>query len=158
MAATAPARAPRHAPRRTLRAGIFGVGAALPEQVVTNDDLTRTLDTSDEWIVKRTGIRTRHWLDEGQPVAPLAAEACLRALADAGREASEVDRIIITTLTPDRIMPSARAAGVDTSMIRPRTNGPRSLMRQRIERPADDVTVTTLPKGRVRWAHVISPR
>jgi len=105
MAATVPVRAARRTPPRTLRAGIFGVGAALPAQVVTNDDLTRTLDTNDEWIVKRTGIRTRHWLAEGESLAPLAAEACLRALADAGREPDEVDRLIVTTLTPDRIMP-----------------------------------------------------
>jgi 3-oxoacyl-[acyl-carrier-protein] synthase-3 len=105
MATTAPARAPRIAPRRTQRAGIFGVGAALPEQVVTNDDLTRTLDTNDEWIVRRTGIRTRHWLADDEALAPLAGEACLRALADAGREPEEVDRLIVATLTPDRAMP-----------------------------------------------------
>ena len=102
---TAPAGAPRLAPRRTLRAGIFGIGAALPERVVTNHDLEQRLDTNDEWIVRRTGIRTRHWLGAGEPVAPLAAQACLRALADAGRDADEVDRIIVTTLTPDRAMP-----------------------------------------------------
>lgn len=110
MATTVPARAPRIAPRRTLRAGIFGVGAALPAQVVTNEDLTRTLDTNDEWIVKRTGIRTRHWLQDGELLAPLAAEACRRALADAGRDPAEVDRLIITTLTPDRIMPGLAPA------------------------------------------------
>ena len=110
MAATLPARAPHFTSRRTQRAGIFGVGAALPEQVVTNDDLTRTLDTSDEWIVRRTGIRTRHWLDSEQALAPLAAEACLRALADAGRDPAEVDRIAVTTLTPDRAMPGLAPA------------------------------------------------
>jgi 3-oxoacyl-[acyl-carrier-protein] synthase-3 len=86
------------------------VGAALPANVVTNDDLTRTLDTNDEWIVKRTGIRTRHWLAEGEPLAPLAAQACLRALADAGRDPAEVDRLIVTTLTPDRLMPGLAPA------------------------------------------------
>lgn len=110
MPATVPAQSPRLAAPRTLRAGIFGVGVALPEQVVTNDDLTRTLDTSDEWIVKRTGIRTRHWLEDGEQLAPLAADACRRALADAGRDVSEVDRLIVTTLTPDRIMPGLAPA------------------------------------------------
>jgi 3-oxoacyl-[acyl-carrier-protein] synthase-3 len=110
MATTVPVRPPRIAPRRTLRAGIFGVGAALPEQVVTNDDLTRTLDTSDEWIVRRTGIRTRHWLGEGETLAPLAAQACLRALADAGRDPGEVDRIVVATVTPDRLMPGLAPA------------------------------------------------
>lgn len=111
MAATVPttatttrtAPAPRRRP--TLRAGIFGVGAALPDRVVTNDDIAQHLDTSDEWIVRRTGIRTRHWLDAGAPIAPLAADACRRALADAGREAAEVDRILVTTITPDRLTP-----------------------------------------------------
>lgn len=97
---------PAAAPRRpTLRAGIFGVGAALPERVVSNDDLAQRLDTSDEWIARRTGIRTRHYLGEGEQLAPLAAEACRRALADAGREAAEVDRVIVTTVTPDRLTP-----------------------------------------------------
>ncbi len=105
MAAIAPARAPRIAPRRTLRAGIFGVGAALPPTVVTNSELVERLDTSDEWIVRRTGIRTRHWLAEDEQLAPMAAEACRRALADAGREPGEVDRIIVTTVTPDQLMP-----------------------------------------------------
>jgi 3-oxoacyl-[acyl-carrier-protein] synthase-3 len=93
------------APRRTLRAGICGVGAALPEHVVTNDDLAARLDTSDAWIVRRTGISERHHLVAGEQLAPLAAEACRRALADAGRDASEVDRIIVTTITPDRLTP-----------------------------------------------------
>ena len=105
MAAVLPARPPRQSPRGTTRAGIFGVGAALPAQVVTNHDLEQRLDTNDEWIVKRTGIRTRHWLGEDEQLAPLAAQACLRALDDAGRDPGEVDRLVVTTLTPDRIMP-----------------------------------------------------
>jgi 3-oxoacyl-[acyl-carrier-protein] synthase-3 len=90
---------------RTLRAGIFGVGAALPEHVVTNEDLATRLDTSDAWIVRRTGISERRHLVGDEQLAPLAAEACRRALADAGREVSEVDRIIVTTITPDRLTP-----------------------------------------------------
>ncbi len=107
MATTAPAPTTERRPplRRTTRAGIFGVGAALPDHVVTNEDLTERLDTSDEWIVRRTGIRTRHWLAEGEPLAPLAAAARERALADAGRSAAEVDRIIVTTITPDQLTP-----------------------------------------------------
>jgi 3-oxoacyl-[acyl-carrier-protein] synthase-3 len=90
---------------RGLTAGLFGVGAALPEREIDNQHFADRLDTNDAWIVRRTGIRTRRWLDEGQPLAPLAAEACVAALADAGRTADEVDQVIVTTITPDRITP-----------------------------------------------------
>lgn len=90
---------------KTMRAGLFGVGAALPDRAIGNDHFEARLDTSDEWIVRRTGIRTRRWLDEGEPIAPLAAQACLDALADAGRTPGEVDHLIVTTITPDRITP-----------------------------------------------------
>ena len=106
------------APRRGLRARIFGIGAALPEQVVTNADLERRLDTSDEWIVRRTGIRERRILREGELLADLAARSCELALADAGRTAAEVDQVIVSTLTPDRLTPGlapevARLIGAD---------------------------------------------
>jgi len=85
-------------------AGLFGVGAALPDRIVGNDHFEH-LDTSDAWIVRRTGIRTRRWLAPDEPLAPLAAEACLAALADAGRSVEEVDQLIVTTITPDRVTP-----------------------------------------------------
>lgn len=88
-----------------MSAGIFGIGAALPDRVVTNADLVARLDTSDEWIVRRTGIRERRRLPPGEPLAALAAEACERALRDAGREAAEVDQLIVTTITPDLLTP-----------------------------------------------------
>ena len=102
--------AARQRPRRTLRAGVFGLGAALPERVVTNDDLADRLDTTDEWIVRRTGIRTRRWLADGAPLAHLAADACAEALADAGRTPDEVDRVIVSTITPDQITPGLAPA------------------------------------------------
>lgn len=104
-----PAAAPRTRFRpplpRGMTAGLFGVGAAVPDREIGNDHFEQHLDTSDAWIVRRTGIRTRRWLDEGAPIAPLAAQACADALADAGRTPDEVDQIIVTTITPDRITP-----------------------------------------------------
>ncbi|HEU4974413.1 MAG TPA: beta-ketoacyl-ACP synthase 3 [Baekduia sp.] len=90
---------------RGLTAGLFGVGAALPDRAIGNDHFEARLDTTDAWIVRRTGIRTRHWLEPDEPIAPLAARACVEALADAGRTPGEVDQLIVTTITPDRITP-----------------------------------------------------
>jgi 3-oxoacyl-[acyl-carrier-protein] synthase-3 len=108
-AGPAPAATPRTRNRRPLprglTAGLFGVGAALPERVIDNQHFEERLDTNDAWIVRRTGIRTRRWLDADAPLAPLAAAACVEALADAGRTPDEVDQIIITTITPDRVTP-----------------------------------------------------
>jgi 3-oxoacyl-[acyl-carrier-protein] synthase-3 len=96
----------RAAPRRRgLTAGIFGVGAALPERVIGNDEIVRRLDTSDEWIVRRTGIRERRVIAPDQPLSELAARACALALEDAGRTPAEVDQIIVSTITPDRVTP-----------------------------------------------------
>jgi 3-oxoacyl-[acyl-carrier-protein] synthase III len=88
-----------------MRAGVFGIGAAVPEDVITNAHFAARLDTSDEWIVKRTGIQQRHWLNGAQTLADLAVDACAAALADAGRRPDEVDRVIVASLTPDRLTP-----------------------------------------------------
>src|SRR6185503_173334 len=97
-------RAHRLAPGR-LMAGtrISGWGSALPEKVVTNADLEATLDTSDEWIVERTGIRERRI---GGTTAGLAIEAGQRALDQAGVAPEDIDFLLLATTTPDQSMPS----------------------------------------------------
>lgn len=89
-----------------LRSVITGVGAFLPANVVTNDDLAKFVDTSDEWIRERTGIAKRHRAADDEPTSDLAAEAARRALAAAGRTAADVDLIICATTTPDLTFPS----------------------------------------------------
>lgn len=89
-----------------LRSAVTGVGSYLPENIVTNQDLAAIVDTSDEWIVERTGIRQRHRAREDQPTSDLATEAAKRALIAAGREASDVDLIVVATTTPDMTFPA----------------------------------------------------
>ena len=92
-----------------IRSAVTGVGSYLPENVVTNDDLSRIVDTSDEWIVERTGIRQRHRARDDQPTSDLAVEAARKALADAGRTPADVDLIIVATTTPDMTFPATAA-------------------------------------------------
>jgi 3-oxoacyl-[acyl-carrier-protein] synthase-3 len=89
-----------------VRSAVTGVGSFLPEQVITNADLAQIVDTSDEWIVERTGIRQRHKARDDQPTSDLATEAAKRALVDAGRTPGEVDLIVVATTTPDLTFPS----------------------------------------------------
>lgn len=89
---------------------IRGIGAALPGQLITNAALVERLDTSDEWIVRRTGIRERRHLLESETLAQLAASACADALADADTDAGEVDHLIVATITPDRLTPGLAPA------------------------------------------------
>jgi len=83
------------------RAGILGAGSAVPPRVVTNDDLAARMETSDEWIASRTGIRARHFAEPGMVTSDLAAEAARNALAHAGLTASDLDLIIVASSTPD---------------------------------------------------------
>ncbi|MEN5144799.1 beta-ketoacyl-ACP synthase III [Brevundimonas diminuta] len=92
-----------------IRSVVTGVGSFLPEQVVTNADLTRIVDTSDEWIIERTGIRQRHKARDDEPTSDLAVKAAERALADAGKTAADVDLIIVATTTPDQTFPATAA-------------------------------------------------
>jgi 3-oxoacyl-[acyl-carrier-protein] synthase-3 len=85
------------------------VGGYLPERMVTNAELAKTVDTSDEWIVERTGIRRRHYAAEGETTSDMAAWAAERALASAGRQAADIDLIIVATTTPDLTFPATAA-------------------------------------------------
>ena len=87
-------------------AEMVSVGVGVPPGVLTNADLTRTLDTSDEWIVERTGIRERHIAKPDQTVAMLSREASEKALSRAGLTAADVDAIVLATASPDRLLPS----------------------------------------------------
>ena len=88
-----------------LRAKIVGTGMYVPERVVTNDDLAKLMDTSDEWIVQRSGIRERHHIDPGEEPADLARKATERALEAANLEASDIDCIVLATLSPQADFP-----------------------------------------------------
>ena len=89
-----------------IRSVVKGSGSALPKRVVTNDELARTVDTSDEWIRERTGIAQRHIAGEGETTASLATDAARAALADAGIDAKDVDLIVLGTATPNRTFPA----------------------------------------------------
>ena len=100
------------------RSVIAGVGSALPKRCVTNAELSETVDTSDEWIVERTGIRSRYIADDSETTATLATDACRRALAHAGIDARDIGLIVLATATPDQTFPSSAtkvqaALGID---------------------------------------------
>lgn len=85
---------------------IAGTGSYLPEKILTNADLEKMVETTDEWIVSRTGIRERHIAAENEFTSDLAAQAARQAIAAAGISAQDIDLIIVATTTPDRIFPS----------------------------------------------------
>ncbi|MCU0280459.1 MAG: ketoacyl-ACP synthase III [Acidimicrobiia bacterium] len=87
------------------RARITGVGSCLPPRVVTNDDLAAVMDTSDEWITQRTGIKERRWVEPDVTTSDLALGAAREALAAAGITAAELDMVILATLSPDHEFP-----------------------------------------------------
>jgi 3-oxoacyl-[acyl-carrier-protein] synthase III len=101
-----------------LRSVVAGVGSALPKRRVDNEELAKQVDTSDQWIVERTGIRSRYIAGEGETTASLATDAARAALQDAGIPAVEVDLIVLATATPDQTFPSSAtkvqaALGID---------------------------------------------
>ncbi len=89
------------------RAAILGTGSALPVRRVSNAELSETVDTTDDWIVERTGIRFRHIASDGETTATLAADAARRALEAAGLAPGDIDLIIVATATPDQTFPAS---------------------------------------------------
>ncbi|MDZ4375489.1 MAG: beta-ketoacyl-ACP synthase III [Phenylobacterium sp.] len=94
---------------KILRSVVTGVGGYLPDRIVTNDELSKFVETSDEWIRERTGIHQRRQADDGTPVSDLAVQAALRALEAAGRTPADVDLIVVATTTPDLTFPATAA-------------------------------------------------
>ncbi|MBN8942398.1 MAG: ketoacyl-ACP synthase III [Rhizobiales bacterium] len=94
----------------TLRSVVLGVGSYLPERVLTNAELSERVDTSDEWIVQRTGIRERHIAADGETTSDLGLKAAEAALAHAGIAAADIDLILLATSTPDRTFPASATA------------------------------------------------
>jgi 3-oxoacyl-[acyl-carrier-protein] synthase-3 len=92
-----------------VRSVVTGVGSYLPDTVVTNDDLSKMVDTTDAWVQERTGIRQRHRASEDQAVSDLAVEAAKKALAAAGKTAADVDLIVVATTTADLTFPATAA-------------------------------------------------
>jgi 3-oxoacyl-[acyl-carrier-protein] synthase-3 len=90
----------------TIRSRIIGCGSYLPQKIVTNHELAQRVDTSDEWIVQRSGIRQRHVAAEGELTSDLAIAAAREALANAGIDASSIDAIVLATATPDNNFPA----------------------------------------------------
>ncbi len=89
-----------------IRAVIDGVGHYLPDLIVTNKDLEQKIDTTDEWITQRTGIRQRHIAADGQATSDLAVRAALDALSSSSLKAADIDAVIVATTTPDRTFPA----------------------------------------------------
>jgi 3-oxoacyl-[acyl-carrier-protein] synthase III len=96
------------------RIGITGLGVYVPDRVFTNKDLEQYVDTTDEWIVERTGIRERRFATEEQALTDIAEPAAIAALANAGADASSIDLIIVATVTPDMMFPTSSALLADS--------------------------------------------
>ena len=93
-----------------IRSVVLGCGSYLPQQILTNAELAKRIDTSDEWIVQRTGIRQRHIAAEGEFTSHLAVHAARAALANAGIDAQSIDLIVLATSTPDNTFPATAVA------------------------------------------------
>src|SRR2546423_2933210 len=92
---------------------ITGLGAKVPDRIVTNDELAQYVDTTNEWIIERTGIRERRMVSKEEALSDVALPACRDALAQAGIEGKDVDLLIVATVTPDMMFPSTGAILAD---------------------------------------------
>jgi 3-oxoacyl-[acyl-carrier-protein] synthase-3 len=99
--------------RSDVHVSITGLGAYVPERVVTNDELSKLVDTSDEWIMERTGIRERRIAADSQALSDLSLPAAQQALEQAGSDGSDIDLLIVATVTPDMMFPSTSATLAD---------------------------------------------
>jgi 3-oxoacyl-[acyl-carrier-protein] synthase-3 len=95
------------------RIGITGLGVHVPAKIVTNDDLAKFVDTSDEWIIERTGIRERRFATQEEALTDIARPACVQALANAGVEPASIDLVLCATVTPDMMFPTSSALLAD---------------------------------------------
>src|ERR687895_803665 len=95
------------------RIGITGLGTHVPERILTNDELSRIVDTSDEWILERTGIRERRIAKREEALTDIASPAARAALEDAGVEPGEIDLVVCATVTPDMMFPTSSALLAD---------------------------------------------
>src|SRR5947208_12543951 len=92
-----------------INAGILGTGHSYPEGILTNADLEKMVDTNDEWITSRTGIKQRHKAADDEYTSQFGSKAALQALERSGLEPTDIDIIVCATTTPDQIMPSTGA-------------------------------------------------
>ena len=92
-----------------IRSQLIGTGYKLPAKILTNDDLSKMVETNDEWISTRTGIRSRHIAAEGETTCDLSYDAALTAIENAGIKNSEIDFVIVATVTPDNTFPATAA-------------------------------------------------
>lgn len=113
-----PLSSPTAATTGVLHAAVAGLGVGLPDEVVTNDDWAALLDTSDEWITSRTGIRERRRVDADEATSDLAVRAAVSALADAGVAPSAIDAVVLATTTPDHVVPQTAPTVADALGLR----------------------------------------
>ena len=122
-----------------FRSKVIGVGGYLPDKVVTNDELSKTVETSDEWIKERTGIQERRIADESETTSSLGIQAAKNAIKNAGISSQDIDLIILATATPDNTFPATatliQSAWPGKRKLEDRIEGIRKDLRQKEKLP-----------------------